>query len=76
VPDDQLPVILPDDLIPDGSGNPLAKDERFWRTALPTLQRASTTRNRHDGHLSSTLSWYFMRYCSPDAKRCHGRYPQ
>ncbi|MGC2076750.1 MAG: leucine--tRNA ligase, partial [Xanthobacteraceae bacterium] len=29
VPDDQLPVVLPVDLVPDGSGNPLLKDEAF-----------------------------------------------
>src|SRR5690606_32014556 len=30
VPDDQLPVVLPEDLVPDGSGNPLTKTPSFY----------------------------------------------
>ena len=35
VPDDQLPVVLPEDLVPDGSGNPLAKTPSFYECACP-----------------------------------------
>src|SRR5690606_8889968 len=35
VPFEDLPVVLPEDLVPDGSGNPLAKDERFLKCACP-----------------------------------------
>src|SRR5690606_33293315 len=35
VPYEDLPVALPEDLVPDGSGNPLAKDERFLKCACP-----------------------------------------
>ena len=33
VPDEQLPVVLPEDLVPDGSGNPLAQDAGVLRRA-------------------------------------------
>ena len=35
VPDDQLPVVLPEDLVPDGSGNPLAKTPSFYECSCP-----------------------------------------
>src|SRR2546423_335134 len=35
VPDDQLPVKLPEHLVPDGTGNPLAKLPEFYETACP-----------------------------------------
>ena len=35
VPDDQLPVVLPEDCVPDGSGNPLGKREDFLNVACP-----------------------------------------
>src|SRR5580698_9761619 len=35
VPDEQLPVVLPVDLVPDGTGNPLLKDEAFLRVKCP-----------------------------------------
>ena len=34
VPDDQLPVLLPEDLVPDGSGNPLAKTPSFMKSPV------------------------------------------
>ena len=35
VPDEQLPVLLPEDLVPDGSGNPLAKSPAFYECRCP-----------------------------------------
>ena len=65
VPYDQLPVVLPEDLVPDGSGNPLKKDERFLSCQCPSCGKAA----RRETDTMDTFvdsSWYFMRYCSPD----------
>ena len=51
VPDKDLPVVLPEDLVPDGSGNPLAKSAAFTQLQLPAVRRCSAARNRHHGHL-------------------------
>ena len=51
VPEKDLPVVLPEDLIPDGSGNPLARHGAFLNVACPEVRPAGAPRNRHDGHL-------------------------
>ena len=65
VPYNQLPVVLPEDLVPDGSGNPLAKNEAFLRCACPKCGKpARRETDTMDTFIDS--SWYYMRYCSPD----------
>ena len=66
VPEQDLPVVLPEDLVPDGSGSPLSKYEPFLQVHVPAVRQASAARDRHDGHLRRP-AWYYMRYCSPDA---------
>jgi leucyl-tRNA synthetase len=36
LPEDQLPVVLPTDVVPDGSGNPLNKMPEFYETKCPS----------------------------------------
>jgi leucyl-tRNA synthetase len=64
VPEKDLPVVLPEDLIPDGSGNPLARHAGFLHCACPACGRpARRETDTLDTFVDS--SWYFMRYCDP-----------
>ena len=68
VPDEQLPVVLPEDLVPDGSGNPLAKSPAFYQCQCPKCgQAARRETDTMDTFVDS--SWYFMRYACPDQGR-------
>ena len=67
VPDEQLPVILPDHLVPDGSGNPLNKHPEFLNVPCPNCgQPARRETDTMDTFVDS--SWYFFRYCTPGAR--------
>ena len=64
VPLKDLPVVLPEDCVPDGSGNPLNKHASFLhvdcrRCGKPARRETDTM----DTFVDS--SWYYMRYCSP-----------
>ena len=65
VPEKDLPVVLPEDLIPDGSDNPLTKDERFLKVKCPCCG-ADAERETDTMDTFVDSSWYFQRYCSPD----------
>jgi len=66
VPDSDLPVVLPEDCVPDGSGNPLAKREDFLAVDCPTCGKpARRETDTMDTFVDS--SWYYMRYTCPDA---------
>jgi leucyl-tRNA synthetase len=66
VPDKDLPVVLPEDCVPDGSGNPLNKRADFVNCTCPRCgQAARRETDTMDTFVDS--SWYYARFCAPDS---------
>ncbi len=64
VPENQLPVVLPEDVVPDGAGSPLARIPEFYSCTCP---KCGATAKRETDTMDTFVesSWYYARYASP-----------
>lgn len=65
VPESDLPVVLPEDVVPQGTGSPLTTLKSFYETTCPECGgKAHRETDTFDTFMES--SWYYARYCCFD----------
>lgn len=64
VPEDQLPVILPEDVVMDGVTSPIKSNPEWAKTSYKGMEAFHET-DTFDTFMES--SWYYARYCSPNS---------
>ena len=72
VPEADLPVVLPEDLVPDGHRQP-ADEERGLPLSVHLPRSAASRPSARTDTMDTFVGLgprYYMRYCSPDASRC------
>ena len=64
IPEQDLPVVLPEDVVMDGASSPIKSDPEWAKTTIDG-QAAFKETDTFDTFMES--SWYYARYCSPQS---------